>query len=164
MRLVAQPLTAEAFEPFGQVLPVLSTAGRRYFDDALENSRSGARPSLSIVHKEPAARLPLQVTAFERHQFSSQAFLPLSGGRWLIVVCHAGADGGPDPTRAVAFIADGRMGVNYRQGVWHHPLTVLDVPASHAVLMWRDETAQDEEFVGVAPLDVDIKPGVLRAG
>ena len=34
-------------------------------------------------------------------------------------------------------------------GTWHHPVTVLDAPASFAVLMWRDFTAGDEEFVDV---------------
>jgi ureidoglycolate lyase len=36
-------------------------------------------------------------------------------------------------------------------GTWHHPLTVLDGPASFAVLMWRDGTTGDEEFVPVDP-------------
>jgi ureidoglycolate lyase len=40
-------------------------------------------------------------------------------------------------------------------GTWHHPVTVLDGPASFAVLMWRDGTAGDEEFVPVtAPLTI----------
>ncbi len=47
------------------------------------------------------------------------------------------------------------QGVTYAMGTWHHPLTVLDGPATFAVLMWRDGTPRDEEFVPVpSPLTV----------
>jgi ureidoglycolate lyase len=41
----------------------------------------------------------------------------------LIVVAPAGP---LDPNLVVAFRALGHQGVNYRRGVWHHPLIVLD--------------------------------------
>lgn len=152
------PLTAEAFAPFGDVLSAPGEPGRRYFDDALESARAAAKPSLSIVNRFPIATLPLQVRALERHPFSSQTFLPLSGGRWIIVVCPTRDDGTPDIVAACAFIAGPNQGVTYRRAVWHHPLTVLDAPACHAVLMWRDNSGADEVFIDVPPFSVDLLP------
>jgi len=38
----------------------------------------------------------------------------------------------------------------------HHPLTVLDALGRFAIIMWRDGTEGDEEFVAVAPFDLDL--------
>ena len=156
--MICAPLTAEAFAPFGDVLSAPETPGRRYFDNALENTAVAARPSLSISHRLPIASLPLHVSALERHPFSSQTFLPLSGGRWIIVVCPSPDGGVPDVASARAFIARGSQGVTYRRGVWHHPITVLDVPACHAVWMWRHNSEADDEFVDVPPFSVELQP------
>ena len=57
---------------------------------------------------------------------------------------------GKATSRLRAFVARAGQGVTYAMGTWHHPLTVLDGPASFAVLMWRDGTSADEEFVPVS--------------
>lgn len=155
MKLIAQRLTAEVFAPYGDVLAAPPAPGRAYFENGLGNGRSNARPSLSMVHRAPVAGMPLDVTLLERHAFSSQSFVPLDVSRWLIVVCPHAAAGGPDVTRAVAFLADGMQGVTYRPDTWHHGLTVLDRPARFAIFMWCDGSAGDEEFVPVAPFTVD---------
>jgi ureidoglycolate lyase len=57
----------------------------------------------------------------EPHPLGSQLFLPLGFARFVIVLAPAGRSGEPDDI--FAFVTDGRQGVNYRAGVWHHPLT-----------------------------------------
>jgi ureidoglycolate lyase len=81
-----------------------------------------------------------------RHEFSSQSFVPIEVGRWLVVVAPHAAAGGPDMHRARAFIANLRQGVTYGANVWHHPLTILDRPAAFAVYMWLEGGKGDEEF------------------
>ncbi len=154
MNIVAQPLTAEAFAPYGDVLAAPADPGRSYFEGGLGNARPGARPSFSLVHRLPLAGLPLEAKLLERHEFSSQTFLPLDAGRWVIIVCPHAAAGGPDLAGLRAFIARPDQGVTYRMNTWHHGLTVLDRPARLAVFMWRDGTSGDEEFVPVAPFVV----------
>jgi ureidoglycolate lyase len=96
----------------------------------------------------------------ERHEFPSQSFLPLDVSGWIGVVAPSGADGGPDPSRAVAFLVGPGEGVTYHANTWHHPLTTLDRPARFAVVMWRDGTRTDEEFRTLAaPFTVDIAGG-----
>lgn len=59
----------------------------------------------------------------ERHPLGSQAFIPMQDTPWLVVVADAGEN--PLPGSLRAFRASGRQGVNYRRGVWHHPILVL---------------------------------------
>jgi ureidoglycolate lyase len=137
MRLTAEPLTTEAFAPFGEVLAAPAAPGRVHAEGALANRRAHAKPSLYFTCKEPSA-LPLASKVMERHLHSSQSFVPMEAGRWLVVVAPHGADGGPD--------------------VWHHPFTVLDRTARFAVFMWKDGGPEDDEFVDVAPFEVVVPP------
>lgn len=153
MRLTLEPLTAEAFAPFGEVLEAPAAPGRVYIEGALANRRADAKPSLSFSTRAPAA-LPLRSTTMERHLHSSQSFVPMEAGRWLVLVAPHGADGGPDMARARAFAARPDQGVTYGADVWHHPSTVFDRPARFAIFMWKDGTAADDEFVEVAHFEI----------
>jgi ureidoglycolate lyase len=153
--IVAEPLTAEAFKPFGAVLEGPPTPGRVYVSETLANGRAHAPVCLSVATVEPKKDLPLRVTVLERHEHSSQTFVPLSVSRYLVLATLDAPGGGPDLTRLRAFVARAGQGVTYAMGTWHHPVTVLDAPASFAVLMWRDGTSGDEEFVPITtPLTV----------
>jgi ureidoglycolate lyase len=153
MRLILEPLTAAAFAPFGEVLAAPAEPGRVYIEAALANRRAHATPSLSFSTKLPAA-LPLASTTMERHRHSSQSFVPMDAGRWLVLVAPHGADGGPDMARARAFLARPDQGVTYGADVWHHPSTVFDRTARFAIVMWKDGGSEDDEFVDVAPFTV----------
>ena len=153
----ARPLSREGFAPFGDVLEAPANGGRTYFDGGLGNARPDASPSLSLTRAAPAAELPLVAKVMERHEFSSQSFIPLAIGRWLIIVAPSAAGGGPDAAAAQAFLAGPGQGITFHVGTWHHPLTVLDRPAELAVFMWRDGTAGDEEFVPVEPFLVGVE-------
>jgi ureidoglycolate lyase len=156
MILRAEPLTSAAFLPFGEVIECPAIPGRTYFEDALSSLRPGARPSLSLTVKAPLAALPLLSTTMERHEFSSQSFVPQEAGRWLAVVAPHASSGGPDMARARAFLCRPDQGVTYGANVWHHPFTVLDRTARFVIVMWRDGTSTDEEFAKVAPFSVEV--------
>lgn len=153
MRMV-QPLTATAFEPFGEVLTAPDVPGRTYFEQILHSKRPGAWPSLSLLRAAPLPGTTLRVEVMERHAFSSQSFVPLGPARFVALVAPHAAVGGPDMERAIAFLAGPGQGVTYAVDTWHLSLTVLDAAADFAVFMWRDGTTADEEFVPVAPFDV----------
>jgi ureidoglycolate lyase len=156
MEIQPQPLTQEAFAPFGDVIDVPSEPGRKYYEDALGNLRPGAHPSLSLSLKAETPDRPLKADLLERHEFSSQTFVPIDVARWLIVVAPHAKAGGPDLAAVRAFIATGRQGVTYKPDTWHHGLTVLDKPGRFAVFMWRDGGKGDEEFVPVEPFTIRI--------
>ena len=146
--LTLEPITAEAFAPFGQLLPPPS-AGEARFDmiDDLQNGRPGAKARLSLAATAPAA-LPLTAVQMERHVHSSQAFVPTDCASYLVLVApHAPGGDRPDMAELRAFRVPGDTGINYRADTWHHPLTALDRAARFVVLTFVDGTDGDEEFV-----------------
>lgn len=158
MKLILEPLAAEPFAAFGDVLEVPHPSGRTYFDGALGNLRPAARPSLSLARREELSSLPLTARQMERHQFSSQSFVPLEAGRWLVMVAPHAAGGGPDMANGRAFLAGPHQGVTYKADTWHHPLTILDRPAAFAIYMWLDGGKGDEEFFTLpAPVTVAVQ-------
>jgi ureidoglycolate lyase len=145
-----------AFAPFGELIASPSSLPNIDFSSALENQRDAAKTTLYTTIVEPVA-LPLTLAKMERHRFSSQTFLPLEASRYLVCVAPHDKDGRPDATLMQAFIVPAGVGITYRINVWHHPMMALDRKASFAVMMWRDGTEDDEEFVDLAePLQVEV--------
>jgi len=127
MRLTLEPLTAEAFAPFGELLEAtgahtLINDGRcRRFTDLARLDVAEGRPGVSLFAAEPRS-LPLQIELMERHPLGSQCFLPMSGGDWMVLV--AGDEAGA-PAGLRAFLARGDQGANIGRGVWHGVLCPL---------------------------------------
>ena len=131
-RLAPVPLTKRDFAPFGEVI---ETAGaeRRVINDGstvrfhdlarVDVATAGGFPLINVFRAQPRP-LPLAVRVLEQHPLGSQAFVPLDPTPFLIVVGPAGPVPGPAELRA--FVSDGRQGVNYARGVWHHPVIALD--------------------------------------
>lgn len=155
MRLVAEPITEAAFEPFGQILTLPTGPGRVDYSAFAENLRPDrAQICFRTSLTEPAA-LPLRTKVMERHAFSSQAFLPIIVSRYVVMVAPDGADGGPDLSAARLFLVGGRTGINYRPAVWHHPMTVLDRDAVFATVMFNDGGDRDEDWTDL-PVEVEL--------
>jgi ureidoglycolate lyase len=145
--LKLETITAEAFAPFGQILPARNTGEPRLdLIEELQNLRDTGKPRLSLAAVEPKV-LPLTAVEMERHVFSSQAFIPYDSQGFLVLVAPHGADGLPDVSGLRAFRFPGNVGVNYRADTWHHPLTALDGPSRFVVLTFIDGTETDEQFV-----------------
>ncbi|MCZ2498730.1 ureidoglycolate lyase [Xylophilus sp. Kf1] len=134
------PLTAEAFARFGEVIetdgrphfPINAGQVQRFHDLAVVDTlEDGGAPGISLFVAQPYA-LPLAVTALERHPLSSQAFVPLDDRAFVVVVAPAGAD----PVRSAlrGFVTNGRQGVNYARGVWHHVLVAVGRPQTFVVV------------------------------
>ncbi len=140
-------LTREAFAPFGDVVQMEGSQtitindgfATRHHDlaqvDVLEG---GGRPLINIFHARPWPQ-PVHIRMMERHPLSSQAFVPMDERPFLVVVAPPGGD--PSPERLRAFVTNGRQGVNYHRGVWHHPLLVLGRDADFVVI---DRGADDQ--------------------
>ena len=142
-----EPITAEAFAPFGQLLPAREVGMPRLeLIEELQNLRNTAKPRLSLTAINPKT-LPLRAVEMERHVSSSQVFIPYDCNNYLVLVALHGADDMPDLSGMRAFRVPGNIGLNYRADTWHHPLTALDGPAKFVVLTFIDGTVGDEQFV-----------------
>jgi len=132
LELKAEPLTADAFAPFGDVMdartfasfPINAGRTQRHHDLAkVETLGENAHTLINIFVSQPVT-LPLELTFLERHPQGSQAFMPLHQERFIVVVAPPGEHINPDEVRA--FVTDGRQGVNYRAGTWHAIQSVLE--------------------------------------
>ncbi|WP_035716431.1 ureidoglycolate lyase [Azorhizobium doebereinerae] len=153
MSVIAEALTPEGFAPFGGVIAAPRMAGERhYFDAPLANLRPAAGPSLSIALPVVTV-LPLKVTMMERHAFSSQSFVPMAPGSWLVIVAPDTGDA-PDMAGLRAFLPAEGEGLTLAPGTWHYPLTSLTAGVPFALYMWRDGGPYDEELRDVQPRTV----------
>jgi ureidoglycolate lyase len=153
--IVAKPLTAKAFGPFGDVLevggdnhyPINAGKAERYHALATaEATGENARVLISIVRGKPY-RFPLALKMVERHPFGSQAFMPLSPRPFLVVVC---VDDGGRPAVPQAFLAGPGQGVNYHRNTWHGVLTPIGRSQDFLVVdRGSDGTNLEEHFFEV---------------
>ncbi len=146
--IVAEPLTPEAFAPFGEVIRRRAWPDRvinaglcgRHHDLAAPDIAEG-RAGISLFDAMPRA-LPHRLDLMERHPLGSQAFLPMSLAPFLVTVAP---DEGGAPGRPRAFIAAPGEGVSIGRNVWHGVLTPLAAPSLFAVVDRIGEGANLEE-------------------
>jgi len=158
--LVPEVLTREAFAPFGDVIEASDAARHftinggnteRYHDLAGIDPGPDGKAIVSIF-RGLARALPFRVAMMERHPLGSQAFVPMSGRHYLVVVAPAG----PAPAAADLrlFVARGDQGVNYARGVWHHPLMALDETSDFLVIDRSGEGPNCDEVVIDPPAQI----------
>ncbi|WP_417411010.1 ureidoglycolate lyase [Hoeflea sp.] len=137
--LKIEPLSAEAFAPFGTVLDTAAAELRminggtteRFHALAMADTETGGgRTILSLFRGQPR-EFPYAVDMMERHPLGSQAFFPVTQGNWIAVVAPD-VDGRPGEPRA--FLVPGHIGVQYARNVWHHPLIAVGRPSDFLVM------------------------------
>jgi len=139
------PLTPEAFAPFGQVLMGPGQGPERYaFAARMQNERAAARPNMTFMRVALAAR-PIRIKSLERHVYSNQTFIPLNGTCQLVAVCPSGGNGQPLLEQLLAFVATGAQAVNYNANTWHAPRTAIRGPGEFIMFRWDDGTDLDTE-------------------
>lgn len=145
-----QPLTAEAFAPFGDVLDCAGDPDRiinqgmcgRYHDRARLDFSDG-QAGISIFKAIPRT-LPYKLELVERHPDGSQAFIPMSEHPFLVIVAP---DDGGKPAKPIAFRTNGHQAINFHRGTWHGVLTPLHEPGLFAVIDRIGAGTNLEEFL-----------------
>lgn len=129
----AEPLTRDAFAPFGDVIqtdgarhfPINRGGVERYHDLAtVDVGEGGGHTLISIFECRRVGEPPLVVDLMERHPLGSQAFFPVGGAVMCVVVAPPGETLSPGNLRA--FVTSGEQGVNYHRGTWHMPLVAFE--------------------------------------
>jgi ureidoglycolate lyase len=137
MQIVARPLTAQAFAPYGDVIEAAGQPDKiinqgqcgRFHDRAAMDFADG-RAGISLFNANPRA-FPYVLDMVERHPEGSQAFIPMTHQPFLVVVAPD-ANGTPD--QPVAFLTSPGQAINYHRGTWHGVLTPLHGPGLFAVV------------------------------
>ncbi len=147
MIIHAEPLVSAAFEPFGEIIDVSRGDNERIVINSGYVTRHHALATVdcegpAAVSIFEARKRPLTVGMLERHPKGSQAFIPLDGGNWLIVVASE-----PVPASCHAFVCKQWQGVNIWRGVWHHPLLIFDDNQSFLVVDRKETSTNLEEVL-----------------
>ena len=137
--LQIEPLTQKAFLPFGDVIEtdqrpfrmINNGSTRRYHALAQVETAypaDGDRAIISIFQAQ-VTKMPFTIRMLERHPLGSQAFVPLLGRPSLIVVApptdSSINDDKPQLNLIRAFLTNGKQGINYSRGTWHHPVLAI---------------------------------------
>ena len=139
MTLKIEPLTREAFAPFGDVIEtegaenflINNGSTIRFHDLANIETDEEGRVLVNIFRATPLD-YPLTIQLVERHPKGSQAFIPLSERPYLVLVAPKGEAVQPKDLRV--FRAGGHQGVNYHAGTWHHPVLALEQVSDFLVI------------------------------
>lgn len=136
------PLTAEAIAPY---VTVLQAKDGKFtdFTQPLEVGDVPGHHGFAILCPQPVDAGAISIAALERHPYSTQTFVPIAVGRWVIVVAPTLADGSPDLAGVKSFLAGPEDAICIGRNVWHAGLTVLDRPAEVAMIMWRADAGDD---------------------
>lgn len=145
--LRAEPLTAAAFAPYGDVLEargafrLINEGMCQRHHDLARIDVMDARPGISVFKAQPRT-LPYDFNLVERHPEGSQAFIPMSEQPFLVIVAP---DIAGKPGKPLAFLTDGAQGINLHRGIWHGVLTPLAAPGLFAVVDRIGTSANLEE-------------------
>ncbi len=156
-----EPLTPEAFAPFGYVIsgdrtdvegkPANQGTAKRFnWLGAVEDLRPGkSRLNLCLFRCSPRLVWPLRVEILEKHPLTTQVIVPMNAERYVVLVGERTKGDVPDLATLRAFVATARQGVAYHPGTWHHPILALDHESDFTSLVWEDEGPGDCTLVTV---------------
>lgn len=156
--ITIQPMTAEAFAPFGDVLEVAGAPDKLInqglcgrFHDRARVDVSDGRAGISIFQSQTRA-LPYRLDMLERHPDGSQAFIPMSHDPFLVIVAP---DEDGKPGTPLAFRTSPGQAINFHRGTWHGVLTPLHAPGLFAVIDRIGDGPNLEEYWLQDPYIVD---------
>lgn len=133
------PLTRERFAPYGDVIETSAAASAAMnaahferFDDLCAVEAKRGHVAISIARCRIATTMPHRFDMVERHPHGSQAFMPLTPCRFMVVV--APPEESVDAAELRAFVTNGRQGINYHRGTWHMPLIAFEAGQEFLVI------------------------------
>jgi ureidoglycolate lyase len=132
-----QPLTSEAFAPFGDLLDISGQPDKiinqgfceRYHDRAGIDFSNG-QAGISLFNAKPRTP-PYKLDMMERHPLGSQAFIPMAYAPFLIIVAK---DKDNSPSQPIAFLSEPGQAINFHRNIWHGVLTPLQGSGLFAVI------------------------------
>ncbi len=161
----ALPITPEQFAPFGDVIAALpshrqamNVARFERFNDLATvdvDTDDGAHAAISLARSMSMTASPYRFDLMERHPFGSQAFVPLSPFRFVVVVAPAGDSVEASDLRA--FVTDGHQGINYHKGVWHMPLIAFETGQDFLIIDRAGEGSNYEECILGEPVTLEVE-------
>ncbi len=130
--LEVQPMTREAFAPFGEII---SERGTIEID--LDGGQAG-------FVAQTVEKRPMVFDFLGRHRRTEQVFSPLGGAQSIIAVAMQTDGDAPDPTKMAAFLVDGSCAFKLHRGTWH--TSAFPVKDRASFLVVDREGTLDEDY------------------
>ncbi len=139
--LTPTKLTDDNFAPYGEVI--------RFREDkllsAVSKTSDNSDTSIKVITAAQAS-YPFNVEFFEKHPFSTQAFIPMNQGKFFVVVAPMSGGDSFDINTLKCFITDGSEGIMYHVGTWHSAFSCLDAHKTFAVIDRHPALGDDENI------------------
>lgn len=148
IELEVEPLTSDAFAPYGQLIAArdgVADYARPLLDVWHIGFRSDAPLRLQIMRYHEK---PLTFTRLERHLRVTEGRVPLGGAEAVLAVAGKTGpdpDDRPDPSTVRAFRFDGSCGLLFAPGVWHS-LDCFPIGAPYADFVLLSDEATEQEI------------------
>ena len=147
--LTLEPLTREAFAPYGDVIEVSGEPDKlinqgmcgRFHDLAKLDFGSG-RAGISLFDAQ-ARHFPYSLDMMERHPEGSQEFIPLSGVPMIVSVAK---DNSGKPGQPRAFLSEPHQSINIHRNTWHGVLAPVEREGQYIVIDRIGDTPNLEEY------------------
>ena len=146
----AQPLTAEAFAPYGRVV--------KEDRQALQMEEGKFTARLMTVR-----RVPDRIDHINMHTDHSQMFVPLSGDRLVVIVAPPDVPAEPfDASKIAAFITDGKQTFIFHPGTWHIEPRALDKDSCQVINVQTDVFRSHTTLISFAEQGTEVHIEVPR--
>jgi len=139
--LLATPITAEQFRPYGQVIGPTAD-GKRFDTSDAQLALAPGTPRFYIMRLEPRDRRFRTIT---RHCHCTQCLGALHGRTWFLAVAPPSASPEPDRERLRAFQIPGDCFVKLELGTWHAG-PYFDGPAADFYNLELSDTNEVDHF------------------
>lgn len=157
----AEPLTREAFLPYGDVLETggitpetINFGNTQKYGSLAEIFSVDGAPGQISIYRSRAIELPFRIRVMESHPLGSQAFYPLHQRPFPVVVAPPGP--APGPADIEVFLTSGGQGVSLHTGVWHHYQLTLQEDSEYIVIdragaddNYREHRLSEEVILGI---------------
>ena len=147
--LTLEPLTREAFAPYGDVIEVSGEPDKLInqgmcgrFHDLAKLDFGSCRSGISLFDAQ-ARHFPYTLDMMERHPEGSQAFIPLSGVPMIISVAK---DNSGKPGQPRAFLSEPHQSINIHRNTWHGVLAPVEREGQYIVIDRIGDTPNLEEY------------------
>jgi ureidoglycolate lyase len=163
MKLRVEPLTADAFRPFGEVIeqpqhaPDATGPGWQWWGETALVASDGRPYGIGYLDLQPAA---FRFDWAERHMRSAELLIPV-GGDCLVYVGPRDHPEQPDRLPSLerfrVFRVEQGQGVLLHPGVWHGAPLVIDRPLNVVVLLLQATGSTDTSLVRFTDTPVEIQ-------
>lgn len=138
-RLKIEPMTAEAFRPFGEVWEAKERPPDRRVFFPFDYQIGQHEPGETVVRVIWQPYEGFFFTQLERHFNVTQSFIPLDGSLSVVAVAPPTDPNDPEdvprPDQVRAFLIDGTVGFGYKVGTWHSLNRYILSPPGASFLM-----------------------------